>query len=204
MTIAAERSLEDLLAESAALHDHLCPRQVLGIRMGMYAAKLLHLALPQDRHDKRLLTIVETDGCFADGISVATGCWLGHRTLRCVDHGKIAATMIDTNASNAVRLHPARSARKRAPTYAPDASSRWHAYLIGYQHMPDAELFDAKPVRLAVPVETVVSSPDRRAVCECCGEEVFNGREVVMDGRTICLACAGDIYLLPTPQDDSP
>jgi len=33
--------LASLIARSAALHDHLCPRQVLGVRMGMYAADLL-------------------------------------------------------------------------------------------------------------------------------------------------------------------
>jgi formylmethanofuran dehydrogenase subunit E len=67
--------LAALLQQSAALHRHLCPRQVLGVRMGLYAAELLGLALPQS--DKRLFTIVETDGCFADGVSVATGCTLG-------------------------------------------------------------------------------------------------------------------------------
>jgi formylmethanofuran dehydrogenase subunit E len=35
--------LQTLLAQSAALHNHLCPRQVLGVRMGMYAAELLDL-----------------------------------------------------------------------------------------------------------------------------------------------------------------
>jgi formylmethanofuran dehydrogenase subunit E len=38
------------------------------------------------------LVIVETDGCFVDGIEVATGAAIGHRTLRVVDMGKIAHT----------------------------------------------------------------------------------------------------------------
>ena len=50
--------------------------------------------LPQT--DKRLYTFVETDGCFADGVMVATGCSLGHRTLRLIDYGKVAATFVDT------------------------------------------------------------------------------------------------------------
>src|SRR3712207_7090667 len=48
-------------------------------------------------------SFVETDGCFADGVSVATGCWLGRRTLRLVDHGKVAATFMDTLTERAVR-----------------------------------------------------------------------------------------------------
>ncbi|MGN6483833.1 MAG: TraR/DksA C4-type zinc finger protein, partial [Thermomicrobiales bacterium] len=58
-------------------------------------------------------------------------------------------------------------------------------------------LLDDLPVRLALPVASLVSSPDRRTTCSVCGEEIFNGREVVREGRTCCLACAGAGYLLP-------
>ena len=40
------------------------------------------------------LIIVETDGCFVDGIEVSTGVTVGHRSLRVVDLGKIAATFV--------------------------------------------------------------------------------------------------------------
>jgi formylmethanofuran dehydrogenase subunit E len=161
--------------------------------MGMLAAELLHLDLPQK--DKRLLTIVETDGCFADGVSAATGCWLGHRTLRCVDHGKIAATFVDTITGTAVRIHPSASSRTLAAQYAPTATDRWHAYLEGYQQMPVEELLIAQPVELISPVETLVSHPNLKAVCAACHEEIFNEREVVVDGEVLCQGCAGQPYL---------
>ena len=44
----------------ATLHRRLCPRQELGVRMGMYAAELLEFDVP--RTDKRLFTPIETDG----------------------------------------------------------------------------------------------------------------------------------------------
>lgn len=185
--------LEPLLTESAALHDHLCPRQVLGVRMGLLAAVALGLDVP--RADKRLLTIVETDGCFADGVSVATGCWLGHRTLRCVDFGKVAATFIDTLTGKAVRIHPSPDARNLARSYATEAADRWHAYLQAYQIMPDAELLVVEPVRLTVPVVDIISRPDLREVCANCHEEIFNAREVRQDGLVFCRACVGSDYL---------
>jgi len=40
-------TLDELLKASAALHCHLCPRQVLGVRMAMYAGKVLNIDLPQ-------------------------------------------------------------------------------------------------------------------------------------------------------------
>jgi formylmethanofuran dehydrogenase subunit E len=98
------KTLDQLLAESAALHHHLCPRQVLGVQMGRLVAHLLDLDLPQS--DKRLLTIVETDGCFTSGLSVATNCWVGRRTMRVEDYGKVAATFVDTATGQAIRIAP--------------------------------------------------------------------------------------------------
>ena len=50
-------TLEELLAASAALHHHLCPRQVLGVRMGLAGGHWLGLTMPQI--DKRLPVVVE-------------------------------------------------------------------------------------------------------------------------------------------------
>ena len=193
-----DQRLHNLLRQSASLHSHLCPRQVLGVRMGVYAAALLDLDLPQT--DKRLLTIVETDGCFADGVAVATGCWLGHRTLRSVDHGKVAATFIDTASGEAVRIHPTASARALAARYAALAPDRWHAYLEGYQRMPVEELLVACRVCLNHSLERLVSSPDHRVTCAICQEEVFNEREVMVDGQVRCRGCAGQSYLTVLPE----
>jgi formylmethanofuran dehydrogenase subunit E len=60
--------------------------------------------------------------------------------------------------------------------------------------MPAAELLAAEPVSLAVPIEQIVSRPGLRALCEACGEEVMNAREVAMAGRTLCRGCAGERY----------
>lgn len=185
-------TLEDLLAAVAALHDHLCPRQVLGVRLGMYAGTLLDLALPQ--RDKRLLTIVETDGCAADGIAVATGCWVGRRTLRVEDLGKVAATFVDTHRRRAVRIAPSPRARDLASQFAPEATNRWEAQLIGYQRMPDESLLGWQPVELITPVETLISRPGLRVICQRCGEEIMNEREVIRDGQVLCRGCAGSSY----------
>lgn len=174
------------------LHAHICPRQVLGIRMSLWAATLLELPLPQQ--DKRVLTIVETDGCFSDGVAVAANCWVGRRTLRVEDYGKIAATFIDTHTGIAWRIHPHPQARHRAGDYAPQAKNRWETMLYGYQTMPTAELLVAEPVRLLTPVETIISKAGVRVNCERCGEEIINEREIHTQGQTLCRACAGAGY----------
>lgn len=182
-------NLTQYLEQTAALHRHLCPRQVLGVRTGMYAATLLCLTLPQA--DKRLFTFVETDGCYADGVAVATGCWLGHRTMRLMDYGKAAATFVDTHTGHALRISPHPEARANALKCAPDAPDHWHAQLAAYQIMPDAELLTAQPVRLTIDMKAIISRPGLRVICACCGEEIMNEREVPVDGQMLCKACAG-------------
>ena len=190
--------LAELLAVSAATHHHLCPRQVLGVRMGMLAGKLLGLALPQQ--DKRLLTIVETDGCAVSGISVATGCRVAKRTARIEDYGKVAATFVDTLTTVAIRIAPQTNVRHLVAAYAPEAESRWESYLLGYQRMPDYRLLSWKEVVLKPPLQAILSQPGRRTICQICGEEIMNEREVNREGSVLCRACAGLGYYQSTTQ----
>lgn len=185
-------SLTVLLELSQTTHRHLCPRQVLGVRMGMLAGEALGLALPQG--DKRLLTIVETDGCFVDGVAVATGCYVGRRTLRVEDFGKVAATFVDTDTGAAVRLVPRREARTQAWDYAPEAKNKWEAMLLGYQRLPIEQLFDTQTVRLLRPLSEIISRAGAKAICDRCGEEIINERELHHDALTLCRACAGGAY----------
>lgn len=185
-------SLDEALSATAALHHHLCPKQVLGVRMGMLAGDALGLDLPQT--GKRLLAIVETDGCTADGIAVAANCWVGHRTMRVEDHGKVAATFADTVSGRAVRILPRIEARTLALNYAPEARDSWEGMLLGYQRIPADLLFSVRSVRLSVPLEELVSRPDLKTRCEFCGEEVINGRELRVAGRAVCRSCAGFCY----------
>jgi formylmethanofuran dehydrogenase subunit E len=184
--------LEEFLTASTLLHRHLCPRQVLGIRMGIYAATLLQVPYPQQ--NKRLYTFVETDGCFADGVALSTGCTLGHRTLRLMDYGKAAATFVDTQTEKALRIRPGLDIRTQASRLIPNAKSRWHAQLAAYQIMPTEDLFDVQTVCLTVSLSALLSRPGVRVTCDICHEEIINEREI-MDGQTVlCRACAGTGY----------
>lgn len=184
--------LPDLLRQSAARHGHLCPRQVLGARIGLLAGQWLGLPFP--RTDKRVLVFVETDGCFADGVSVASGCWLGRRTMRLVDHGKVAATFVDTRTGRAVRIAPRPDLRARVREGRPEGQKRWDAYMAAYRTWPDEEVFTVQPVRLTLDLAALVSVPGVRAVCGACGEEIINGREVTGPGGPLCRDCAGERY----------
>jgi formylmethanofuran dehydrogenase subunit E len=189
---ATDATLRNMLAHTAAMHKHLCPRQVLGVRMGIVAAQLFPFELPQK--NKRLVAFVESDGCFADGVSAATGCTLGHRTMRLADYGKVAVTFADTETGKAVRLSPLAGVRKLAAEAAPDAANRWKAQLAAYQMLPAEAMFRIQEVRLNLDLAAVVGKAGQRVSCAACGEEILNQRVVEKDGQSLCMSCAGDSY----------
>jgi formylmethanofuran dehydrogenase subunit E len=185
-------SLKELLNRCASRHRNLCPRQVLGVRMALAGASLLGMELP--RGDKKLLVIAEIDGCFVNGIEVASGCSVGHRTLRVEDYGKVAATFVQVENGRALRLAPLPGVRQRAWLYAPEQPRRYFAQLHGYQHMPAGELFSFQEVALVTPVRDLVSRPGVRVNCDTCGEEIINERQVRCGDTVLCRGCAGPAY----------
>lgn len=186
--------LRRALEASAQRHRHLCPRQVLGARIGLAGAAALGVEVPLEGKDT--LVIAETDGCFLSGIEAATGAAAHHRTLRVCDLGKIAATFADVARSRALRVAPVADARALAYARWP-AQARWTAMLRAYQELPVEELLVIQPVVLVPSAAALVSAPGLRVVCEACREEIVNQREEVIDGRVLCRACAGHGYCRP-------
>ena len=160
--------------------------------MGIYAGEILNLDLPQS--DKRLYTIMETDGCAADGVAVATNCWVGRRTMRVEDYGKVAATFRGHKNRRSDSSCAAFGCALFSHHYAPEAKNKWEAQLLSYQQMPNEMLFMVSPVQLRTPIETIISHAGVKAICGMCGEEIMNEREVIRDGVTLCKSCMGESH----------
>lgn len=194
--------IQHLLEISARDHSHLCPRQILGVRIGLMG--ICSLQLEPNLHSKRIITIAETDGCFVDGLSAATNCTVGHRTLRVEDYGKVAATFIDTQSQRAVRVSPLLNIRRKACQYAPCEERHYFAQMQAYQTMPDDEMFAVTEIQLKDSIQSIVSRPGLRVNCEACGEEIMNEREIIHEQTILCRACAGGAYYrIPIPLSPS-
>ena len=189
------RDLSVLLEEAAAVHGHVCPGQVLGVRMA--AAGCQALGIDEPKGGKRLLVYVEIDRCAADAIGAVTGCRLGKRTLKYVDYGKQAATFADLQTGRAVRVAALETAREHVGSYAPDTGDRYAAQIEAYRVMPDEELLTVQSVRLHVLEEDMPGRPVSRVICAICGEGVNDRREVWRDGQSVCRACAEKAYYEP-------
>jgi formylmethanofuran dehydrogenase subunit E len=119
---------------------------------------------------------------------------VGHRTLRVEDYGKTAAVFVDVKTSRAVRVAPVLDIRQRACAYDSDEAHHYLAQTRAYQTMFDDEMFTVIEVRLAVPIESIVSRPGMRVTCAMCGEEIMNEREVSKNGMLLCQPCAHGGY----------
>ncbi|MBI4212931.1 MAG: TraR/DksA C4-type zinc finger protein [Chloroflexi bacterium] len=189
------RSFDELLVEAVALHGHLCPGQVLGVRMAVAGCQAVGVENPTQ--SKELLVYVEIDRCATDAIQTVTGCKLGKRTLKYLDYGKLAATFLNTQTRRAVRVLARDDSRDKAPTYAPEVRGKEETQIAAYRVMPDDELFVLTPVFLGVPQEDRPGHPVGRVLCSACGEGVNDRREVWRDGRVLCRACAHGAYYTP-------
>ena len=185
-------NIQPILEKSMQDHDHLCPRQILGVRIGLAGMKMLGFSEPPKK--KELLIISETDGCFVDGVIAATGCTVGHRSLRVEDYGKVAVTFVDVKTGRALRVAPRLDIRERAALFASNEPRHYFAQMQAYQSMPDEEMLTITEVQLTTSVEEIVSRAGVRVNCEICGEEIMNEREIKQDGFNLCRACASPAY----------
>ncbi|MGO9954194.1 MAG: FmdE family protein [Dissulfurispiraceae bacterium] len=184
---------ESLLKESANRHGHLCPGQILGVRMSMFGLEKIDLD-PRVTEQKNLIVFVEIDRCATDAIQSVTGCSLGHRTMKFVDYGKMAASFINLKTGKSVRVIAREDARGKAKDCFPGHDNKYAAQLEAYRVMPDEELFDWHWVEILLDPQDMPGRPLKRVECNRCGEQVQDMREVHLDGAVLCRSCAEGAY----------
>ena len=189
----AQLNFENFLQESVQMHGHLCPGQVLGVRMSMLGLKELGID-PKGADRKSLIVFVEMDRCATDAVQSVTGCSLGKRSMKFMDYGKMAATFVHIKTGKAVRIVAREDSRQKAKDYFPGTMGKYAAQLEAYKVMPDEELFDVMEVIVKVAPEDMPGRPKRRVRCDSCGEHVQDMREVHKGGRVLCAPCAHGSY----------
>ncbi|HVB07985.1 MAG TPA: FmdE family protein [Candidatus Acidoferrales bacterium] len=189
------KTLDEYLDLAAQAHGHLCAGQVLGVRMAMLGLRELGIEDPSLER-KRFVTYVEIDRCATDAIALVTGCRLGKRSLKFFDWGKMAATFVDLPTGRAVRVVARQDSKDRARAMFPELDKE-QAQQKAYRALPDDDLFERQSVRVEIRPEDLPGYKAPRIVCEKCGEGINFKREIVVDGRTFCRACAGARYYAP-------
>ena len=188
-------SFEFLLEESAKTHGHLCPGQVVGVRMAMLGCRLIGLDNPKNREQiKKLLVYVEMDRCTADAVAYVTGVKLGRRSLKFMDYGIMAATFVNLTINRSYRIISTEESRDLSDVYAPELDEKSQRQLFAYKRMPDSVLFRVQKVYVNISKFDLPGPTKQKLTCSQCGQIIRDGREVTKDGKIICKPCTGEGY----------
>ncbi len=189
-----KNEFEQLLEESVKIHGHLCPGQVLGVRLAMLGLELSGIRDPKGTDRKKLIVYVEIDRCATDAIQSVTGCSLGKRSLKWMDYGVMAATFVNLETGKAVRIVAREESRELAAKYCPEIENKYKRQIEAYKLMKDQELFLVQEVEVEIPAHDMPGRPSRRVQCQSCGDWVQDCRDVEIDGKILCRACAHGGY----------
>ena len=151
-------------------------------------------AVTPGRDRKRLVTYVEIDRCATDAVAVVTGCRLGKRALKFRDWGKVAATFVDLETGQAIRVAARESSKELARLLHPEIENKNQQQMLAYRELSDDDLFATEWVKVEVGPEELPGYKGERVVCDECGEGINFRREVRREGRVLCRACAGESY----------
>ncbi|PIE61200.1 MAG: formylmethanofuran dehydrogenase [Desulfobacterales bacterium] len=192
------KDLETLLNGAAMAHGHLCPGQVVGVRMAMLGCRLIGLDEPaQMPQIKKIIVYVEMDRCATDAISYVTGVKLGRRSLKFIDNGIMAATFVNLETGEAYRIVSTETARDLAPKLLPDIEDPRQQQIEAYKIMSDKDLFTIDKVRVDVPAADMPGPTRFKAVCDRCGQVVRDKKEVLKNNEVLCRPCALGSYFQP-------
>lgn len=194
---------ETLIEGSANAHGHLCPGQVVGVRMAMLGCRLIGLDNPSTMPQiKKIIVYVEMDRCATDAISYVTGVKLGRRSLKFIDNGIMAATFVNLETKKAYRIASTEESRTLAKEYASDIMDESLQQLEAYKQMDENELFTIEAVCVDVPACDMPGPTRFKAVCEKCQTVVRDKREVLKNNRILCRPCAFGTYYQPVEKKE--
>lgn len=189
------QNFDTLLNASALAHGHLCPGQVIGVRMALLGCRLIELDDPSSREQiKKLIVYVEMDRCAADAIAHVTGVKLGRRSLKFMDYGIMAATFVNLETGRAFRVLSTEDARDLACVYAPEVETAGNRQLEAYKRMPDSVLFRVQSVEVPVRPWDLPGPTRRKIPCSLCGQVIRDGKEIMTEDGAICRPCSDQCY----------
>ena len=164
-------------------HGHVCTGIVLGTRMSLAAMR--YLDVDPRGENKNLIVYTEIDRCMTDAVMITTGCTLGRRSLKLVDYGKFAMTLINQGTGRAVRATVIENFSRKEDM---EETKRIIAAI------PDERLIKLQDVQVIIPKYDMPGFPLKTAVCSVCGEQIMDGRDMDRKGVVLCRGCAEGTY----------
>ncbi|MFH2144187.1 MAG: FmdE family protein [Bacteroidota bacterium] len=203
-----ENNLKKLLIMSAQIHGHFCH----GIALGVYAA-VRGMNYINESADglEDLISIVETNNCFSDGIQFVTGCTFGNNSLIFKDFGKLALTISLRNGKG-IRISELNTSKEKIRSTFPGFSEEFKKLVSEKNHSEKAkEDFKKAGYKAALNIlsldfdnlfkieEVVIKLPPyapshKSIICDICNENTMSTRIVSKGNKKLCIACSGESH----------
>lgn len=192
------KSIDDLLKQHELTRGKLCPGLLLGLRMAVLGCTVVGIEDPRGADRNKLIVWIEIDRSLADAVEAVTGARLGKRSLKLLDYGKLAATFLNVETGEAVRIVARESSRRLADIRHPESDDKYERQMRTYREAAAEELFEVTSVQVQVRAKDLPGHPRSRVVCHKCGEGVNDGREISLpDNIALCRPCVYGSYYQP-------
>lgn len=179
--------LNKCLAEAKEFHGDACGGIQMGTRMAISGMKAIGITDPKGKDRKDLMVFMEIDRCPADAILAVTGCHPGKRSMKILDHGKMAATFVNLKTGKAVRVSAKNRQGDRIKTREMIENE---PMTDDFAALADDDLFTVTEVNVILKPEDMPGRPLKSVPCALCGERVLDMKDVEIDGKYYCRPCA--------------
>jgi formylmethanofuran dehydrogenase subunit E len=173
------------LEKAVAYHGHLCVGQVLGVHLSEKGLEAIQTDDP-----KNMIVFVENDRCIADTIQILTGTRLGRRTMKLVNYGKMAATFVNLQTQIAYRIWVSGNLDKIFGDVGTDKFKRCEKLLL----TKSEDVVSLVQVSVIISPDEMPGKPRHTILCSRCGEKVMDAKEIYLEQKPLCLACAKGAY----------
>ena len=201
------------LVKTAEIHGHFCPGSALGVMAAVYGLRQLGNETIASDGMEKLMAVVETNACFADGAQAVSGCTLGNNSLVYRDLGRHAVTFAIRGKETGLRVRVSPDFRSHMKRAVPEFYSLMERIVVNREGSAEEEAAfkekgrEAAFALIQLPFEKLMITeavhpdlPDyapvtQTVICPSCGEASMSTKVVTKgEGHGLCLMCAGRQY----------
>ena len=177
----------ELLKKAGEFHGDICGGIVMGTKLAIYGMETMGMT-PGEK-DKRLIVFTEIDRCISDAVLSVTKTSLGKKSLKPMHYGKFAATFVNINTGEAIRVVDSSANKKDR-----DENETTEELIERINNTPAEDLFEIQKVSVKIDQNDLPGKPLEIVTCADCGEVVMDGKHHLKGGYSYCTSCFSGSY----------
>ncbi|MBI4813417.1 MAG: formylmethanofuran dehydrogenase [Methanobacterium sp.] len=183
----------ELLKKAGEFHGDTCGGIVMGTKLAIHGME--SLGMTPGEKDKRLIVFTDIDRCICDAIQSVTKTSLGKKSLKPMGYGKFAATFVNIDTGEAVRVLDIDANNKDTDIEAEEEHEETIEELTErIAKTPGEELFLVQEVSVKIDPNDLPGKPLEIAKCVECDEVVMDGKQHLKGGLAYCTSCFEKSY----------